>query len=391
MPDLQPLLFSLFLRLRKEHLLLGIDDYLEVVQALWSGYGQSDLDELRFILSLFWVKSPEERAIFDEAFHLLVVPALTPPPAIPDPASNPPPSSSEAAEHAPQVLSWEDRGLDNRLPVRDPTPQSEENENESSMTMEPRWFAVPAFARRPGQARAVPTSSGKYQFTITAPISLHEMANIWRHLRQLKQEGPPVELNVQGTIDEISRSGFLIHPVMQPLHRNQARLLVLIDCHESMQPFKPITQAVIDSIRAGGLLRRMSLFYFSYLPDLSASPNIDLTDPLPIREVLSIHAAGGSVLIISDAGAAQGFSSERSPGRIQRFLEMLRTITYRYSWLNPFPRERWPGTSAGQIARMIPMFPFDRDGLVDTVNILRGHPFPPGIGLPNRSEPYASK
>ena len=33
------------------------------------------------------------------------------------------------------------------------------------------------------------------------------------------------------------------------------------------------------------------------------------------------------------------------------------------------------------IAKFIPMFSFNREGLHDTVNILRGYPFPPGVQL----------
>jgi hypothetical protein len=30
---------------------------------------------------------------------------------------------------------------------------------------------------------------------------------------------------------------------------------------------------------------------------------------------------------------------------------------------------------------MVPMFPLEQEGLNDTVNILRGHPFPAGVGI----------
>ena len=63
------------------------------------------------------------------------------------------------------------------------------------------------------------------------------------------------------------------------------------------------------------------------------------------------------------------------------FLQTLSTYTYLYAWLNPMPQNRWLTTTAEDIANMVPMFPLEREGLEDAVNILRGHPFPPGVGL----------
>jgi hypothetical protein len=45
------------------------------------------------------------------------------------------------------------------------------------------------------------------------------------------------------------------------------------------------------------------------------------------------------------------------------------------------PQNRWLTTTAEDIANMVPMFPLEREGLEDAVNILRGHPFPAGVGL----------
>ena len=84
---------------------------------------------------------------------------------------------------------------------------------------------------------------------------------------------------------------------------------------------------------------------------------------------------------MSEAGAARRSYSASRIARIRAFLESLHAYTYRYAWLNPYPRQRWLGATAGEVQTMVPMFPFDRDGLVDAVGILRGKPFPAGIGL----------
>jgi hypothetical protein len=78
------------------------------------------------------------------------------------------------------------------------------------------------------------------------------------------------------------------------------------------------------------------------------------------------------VLIVSDAGAARGsFESERVE-RTQVFLNQLKRSVRRYAWLNPMPNHRWKGTTAEDIARLVPMFEMSRRGLDAAIDILRG-------------------
>jgi uncharacterized protein with von Willebrand factor type A (vWA) domain len=137
----------------------------------------------------------------------------------------------------------------------------------------------------------------------------------------------------------------------------------------------------VDSIIRGGLLGRVSLYYFHDCPEgfLFRYPN--LTGSLSLEIILSSQAKGSSVLIVSDAGAARGYYDEQRLKDTKAFLKTLNTCTYLYVWLNPMPTTRWRATTAEDIARLAPMFHLDRDGLNDTVNILRGHPFPPEVNL----------
>ena len=48
--------------------------------------------------------------------------------------------------------------------------------------------------------------------------------------------------------------------------------------------------------------------------------------------------------------------------------------TYLLAWLNPVPESRWSRSTAEAIRALVPMFPLSRDGLIDTVNTLRGVP-----------------
>ena len=96
---------------------------------------------------------------------------------------------------------------------------------------------------------------------------------------------------------------------------------------------------------------------------------------MALEKVLEEQGKNNSVLIISDAGAARGYYDSMRVEDSQTFVQILNNYTYLSAWLNPMPKYRWRVTTAEDIASMIPMFPLNREGLHDAVNILRGHPF----------------
>jgi len=56
------------------------------------------------------------------------------------------------------------------------------------------------------------------------------------------------------------------------------------------------------------------------------------------------------------------------------FVKGLRSEVRSVTWLNPVPQPLWKGSNAELLARHIPMFPLDRMGLEQAVNVLRGQP-----------------
>ncbi|MCP4368365.1 MAG: VWA domain-containing protein [Deltaproteobacteria bacterium] len=221
----------------------------------------------------------------------------------------------------------------------------------------------------------------KYHLTPRFPLGRREMAEAWRHLRRLQRTGRAEELDVEGTIHSICQTGFFLEPVLQPLRRNQAKLVLLIDQRGSMAPFVPIIRTLVESILRGGLLGKVNIYYFHDCPGKVLYTRQSLTGAIPLEEVLSNQVKDNSILIVSDAGAARGYYDEQRLNTTRRFLKNLHTYTYLYAWLNPIPSKRWQSTTAGIIAQLVPMFSLDRDGLNDAINILRGQPFPPGVNL----------
>jgi hypothetical protein len=175
-----------------------------------------------------------------------------------------------------------------------------------------------------------------------------------------------------------------------------------------MAPFHRLSEEVCSAIQEAGRLEQVALYYFHDVPAEGAdeTPLASLTDqlfpaldavltqikpledgyvytdsemfsPHSLRDVLQTHAIGANVVLLSDAGAARGrYDILRLLDTIA-FLKALRTYTPRYVWLNPLPRNYWisNANTATQIARHVPMFPLDQDGLYRAVNVLRGQPY----------------
>ncbi len=421
-------LFQFFRKLYQQGIPLGASDYLLALEAMRSGAGLEDLEQLKRLLRLLWTKSLEEQELFDREFKKSVEPHLRP-----SLAALQPREGFEKIEQFKLLcnLRWtqspKEQDLFNQafaelvelqleLPAassQSSTPEpSKLSETASSSSSEPHESpktilapsteVVPKLEKRkqrtivqkrvevhfdlvralspPAKLDKLETSH-HYQLTPRLPMTVREMATIWRQLRCPQRLGRLEELDVAETINSICRTGLLWRPVLRPCCRNQARLVVLIDQKGSMAPFSLLVEAICEGMIRGGLLGRVRFYYFHDCPEKYLYQRPQLTGAIPLETVLSEQAQGSSVLIISDAGSAYGFHEKQRKQDTRTFLTLLSNYTYLYAWLNPMPQYRWTATTAEDIARIVPMFPLDREGLNDTVNILRGYPFPPGVDL----------
>jgi uncharacterized protein with von Willebrand factor type A (vWA) domain len=161
---------------------------------------------------------------------------------------------------------------------------------------------------------------------------------------------------------------------MRAPRRNRARLLILADVSASMAPWLPFLDALAGSL-ALGRLRQATIHYFGNLPRRAVFARPDLTLPSPLHEVFARHRGAG-LLIISDAGAARGLFSPRRVRETELFLADARRAMVPRSlvWLNPMPRNRWDGSTAGVLAdrRLAVVLPLDTASLIRAIDVLRG-------------------
>lgn len=375
MSNLEELLYSVFSFLRRQGVPIGISEYLLALKLIREYACLDSLADLKNICRLLWVKSLEDQELFDATFERTITPALRAG-SKQKIASQP---SITRSDHPQQGEFIDDpplgavTDLDSEIPSI--IKEVEVTVSTEVIGIEPKGKKItPNYSPTNEQEIA-------YNLIPQLPFDWRELSASWRHLRLLKREGPPEDLDVEGTINLLCQTGIFLRPAFQPRRRNSVRILLLVDQLGSMVPFSLHIKAVIESMLRGGLLGKLTIYYFHDCPKDFLYDNPNLTGAHPIETVLATQAKGSSVVILSDAGAARGNYEGKRFYDTRSFLKSLNSYTYLYVWLNPAPPDRWLSTTAEDISRLAPMFPLDRNGIIDAVNILRGHPFPLGITL----------
>ena len=349
----RPPLLQLFNRLREAGLLLGIEEYKLLLSALEDGFGAPDLDSLSSLCKTLWIKSNDDLRLFERIFADVMRTKKK---------STFPGDNPLAGEQAQKTHS-------------STGPLSQEASSQAGSSSESLSDAEQQTIQ--AVLHKAPEEDLLYKRFVRSdeyfPVTRRQMKQSWRHLRHPVRQGPPIELDIDKTIDEIGHLGFLFKPVFQPRYVNRAEILLLIDQHGSMVPFHILSARLAETALRGGRLTNIGVYYFRNYPVERLYRTSSLWESVLITEVLEgLHHEHSGVLIFSDAGAARGhFSRQRYIGT-KRFLDQLSEHVRYQAWLNPMPAERWIDTTAQSIQQFIPMFDISQRGLEQAINVLRG-------------------
>lgn len=386
------LLWTLFKQLRDWQFVLAPADYSALHEAVNAGFGWESLDTLRDLCCALWAKSRQEQEILIKLFDDLVVdlgledwqlPKETLTPISPD-SPEPLPTKPEPTPEATPIHQFEEES-----PAMFPVVEGHK-----------RFPAIPPPS----------TDVFKRAFILTPQflINYREIAQAWRRLRKPMRKGAKTELDIEATIERRCRQGVVAPIVLVPRQRNAARVLFLIDRQGSMTPFHRASDELCKAVRQSANLEDVSIFYFHNVPAEGADESIlaplsaqlfptmdtvlaeiepltsgnvyqdaELLEASPLAEILPIYAKHAAVVLLSDAGAARKHYNALRLLDTVAFLKALRTYTSTLVWLNPVPPRQakpsdyWANTTAAQIARHVPMFPLNRWGLHQAVNVLR--------------------
>jgi hypothetical protein len=379
-PKLPAFLWELFQKLRRRGFPLTPDDYEALRQSLQAGFGWSSKEALRDLCNSLWAKSRQEQEILTALFNQL----------------------------APKNEDWQLSSVQAEKDF-DATNSSKKEQHQDIPEFQEREEIVTESRRGlpPISLKDVQLSERRFIFVPQFPLTYREVAQAWRRLRRPVRVGPPTELDVESTIARRCQQGVAASVVLRPRRRNVARLLLLVDRQGSMTAFHRFCQEVCRAIQQAGRLEETAIYYFHNVPAEGADEQVlellsddklfpvldeilpqitplktgylyedpDLLSPIGLEEVLQKYASDAFVVMISDAGAVRKFYNVVRLLDTISFIKALRAYTLNYVWLNPLPKSYWKDNTAAQIARHVPMFPLNREGIQQAVNVLRGHQY----------------
>jgi uncharacterized protein len=378
-------IWDLSKQLHRRKFPLGIEDYKALIDTWHAGFGLVSREALTDVLCLLWAKSRPEQ----EIIHTLVESDYTFPDwditEFPDDQQN---NKELDPSLAPEFPPNHKEVLDGFL--------------SDAQISSDKLGGLPPFP----QSYLEKLSQYHFVYVPEFPVTYREVAQAWRRLRQPVREGPPAELDFQATISQHIRKGVPTEIVLVPRRRNKTRLLLFVDRQGSMGPFHSFIEMVCNAILDSANLENILIYYFHDTPVQGADKSILIpfanqlfpiidsvlsniepfldsevcTDPelqshKHLKNLLDKSARGAAIVVISDAGAARG---NYDPIRILNtiaFIKALKTYTQHVVWLNPLPKDHWRNNTSEQLARYIPMFPLNRDGIYNAVEVLRGRPY----------------
>jgi hypothetical protein len=345
---------GVFTHLMERGFQLGVRDYLDGISALRGGFGGSSRADLLWLCQTLWARTDVEARTIALLFQEI-----------------PLPTEDEAALELPVTRR--------RSRLQRSSAESETMRRRTSGEGESAGVSFStAVAEGLGIPRAVASRPGNEFFVLTPRpvIPVRTLTIGWRRFRAASRTGPKIEMNIAATIEAKCSRGVLDEPVFVSARRNQARLVIFVDVSPSMLAWRGLNELLTASL-SDGQLGRWDLFYFDNVPGPALYYDAAMLRPTSLNRVLR-DCEGSALLVVSDAGAARGTRDQMRIRETAGFFSRVSRECRDIAWINPMPRARWQETSAEQIARAAggAMFELTADGLMETVDVLRGQGFP---------------
>ncbi|KYC38259.1 hypothetical protein WA1_38635 [Scytonema hofmannii PCC 7110] len=366
-------LLELFWGLRKAGLSLRIEDYQLLCQAWEKGFCPNNIQELGELCQRLWVKSLKEKKLFDEYFNKYSDRYLEHLKQLLFQLETNSSFSDESSGEGRQLTKGSSRDAQSGTPQARLQQKIEATTPPSTPTPSPLPETVITEAARVGQAVPIPRST---YFTLTKeyfPVHRRQMQQSWRKLRLSLREGVGTELDIPATIKRISQKGLFLDPVLIPKRTNQTELLLLLDQSNSMMPFAPLAEQLVQTAQKDGRLGETKTYYFRNSPKDFLFRDLDLLQKQSLTNIIPhLHKNRTVVLIFSDGGAARGGYNQERVKLTEKFLNQLKPAVRKVVWLNPVPKYRWFGTTASQLSDKVFMYPFSEQGWRVMIDVLRG-------------------
>ena len=360
---------------------LGLADYMLLLEAMQQGIGIADKNELRDICAMLWLKNKPQQDQFKsffESYNQDQVKGFL--------------KEANKTDKSNIDLNDTDKTFDKKdeTPDKDPLQNTETHPSVSppkteSMatdndttpaqsgknTVTVQW-QIGKMASGYAENQQNPQNTeggvlgrwkptGKYIMTDNYhPCTERQLTQQWRRLRRRQVQGASRDIDLKTTIKHLAQQGFFDKPVLQRHLVNDYRLMVLVDWKGSMLAFHTLSDLIVETLKQS--LPKTEVWYFRNHPQDYFYGRPDWTEAIETDKWLFQLAQNPAhILIVSDGGAARGnFVTERLQAWF-RFFKQVKPIAPNIVWLNPMPQERWAGSTAGYVEKMVTMKPINDD------------------------------
>jgi formylglycine-generating enzyme required for sulfatase activity/uncharacterized protein with von Willebrand factor type A (vWA) domain len=364
-------LLDLFYQLRNEEgFPLSIEQYYRVENYLIQKLANDsdiaiqenpnlDNPKIKLLCQALWVKSPEEKQKFDQAW-------------------------TEMLQFQPEI----NIEIPKKTPIRHP----EESISKIIDPMDDRESPSLAFITPSGDAPLPPETPFPQIATaiekrkkITSldnpdyyPIGIAKLQESWQQLRPLPLESPRQTWDLKATVIATAKRGFFDQIIYQKKQLYRREIIIFIDCSDSMIPFAGFGRIMKQT------WENVPHFYFDNLIREEVLRQENGWESQSLTKVLSNYSPEvTSCLILSDAGAARKRYVEKRLSATETLIRRFSRRFSRVAWLNPLPYHRWYGTTAIDIADLaedIPnfsMFELTTEDWENLITWLKEEPIPP--------------
>ncbi|MBL8548887.1 MAG: VWA domain-containing protein [Hyphomonadaceae bacterium] len=201
-----------------------------------------------------------------------------------------------------------------------------------------------------------------------------------RRLRKFARQGAPDEFDLDGTIKETARQGYL-DIQMRPERRNTIKVLLFLDIGGSMDAHVKLCEELFSAAKTE--FKRLEHFYFHncLYESVWKDNRRRHTEKTDTYQVLHTFPRDHKIVIVGDAtmspyeitypgGSVEHWNEEPGAVWLHRLVEKYEHLV----WLNPVPRAHWGHTQSVELVRDIigpeRMFPLTLQGLDDAMREL---------------------
>ncbi|WP_294322763.1 VWA domain-containing protein [uncultured Sphingomonas sp.] len=193
-----------------------------------------------------------------------------------------------------------------------------------------------------------------------------------RRLRRFAREGTADELDLDATIVDTARRGWL-DVAMRPARRNAVKLLLFLDVGGSMDPFIERVEELFSAATAE--FRHLEFFYFHncIYEGVWRDNRRRFAERLSTADLLRTYGTDCRLVVVGDAamspyeivhpgGSVEHHNEEAGAVWLQRLTAHWRSA----AWINPAPQAHWDWTQSTRLIRDLfadRMYPLTLDGL----------------------------